>query len=157
MYFIEDTRQKKEKHEIKNQWWGSNGHKVLRCKLPFGDYAPPPPIAIDTKENMSEIANNIGVAKDHKRFREELKLAQLYGCKLIILIENDENIRSISDVERWRNPRLAYSKTAITGDRLAKSMRTMEMRYGVEFKFCAPEEAGEIIVNLLEEYNGRMD
>lgn len=157
MYFIEDTRQKSEKHKIKNDWWSSNGHKVLRCKLPFGDYAPPPPVAIDTKENMSEIANNIGVAKDHKRFREELKLAQLYGCQLIILIENEENIRSIEDVARWKNPRARFSSTAITGDRLSKSMKTMELRYGVKFMFCAPEEAGEIIVKLLEEYNGRLD
>lgn len=157
MYFIEDTRQKIEKHRIKNEWWRSHGHKALRCKLPFGDYAPPPKVAIDTKENMAEIANNIGVAKDHKRFREELKLAQLYGCKLIILIENEENIGSIDDVERWKNPRITYSKTAITGDRLAKSMRTMEMRYGVEFRFCAPNEAGELIIKILEEYDGRLD
>lgn len=157
MYLLEDSRQKIGKHEIKNNWWRGNGHKVLRCKLPFGDYAPPPPIAIDTKENMSEIANNIGVAKDHKRFREELKLAQLYGCKLVVLIENEDGIRSIEDVRRWKNPRAKYSSGAISGERLAKSMATMELRYGVKFMFCAPDEAGALIIKILEEYDGRLD
>ena len=152
MYFIEDSRQQAGKHEAKHDYWNLNGHKVLRCKLPFGDYAPPPKVAVDTKENMSEIAGNIGNAKDHKRFREELKLAQLYGCHLIILVENDEGIRSVEDVQHWQNPRRFISPKAIDGNKLYKSMVTMSERYGVEFRFCSPEDAGRIVVEILEGY-----
>lgn len=152
MYFIEDSRQQAGKHEAKHDYWNLNGHKVLRCKLPFGDYAPPPKVAVDTKENMSEIAGNIGNAKDHKRFREELKLAQMYGCHLIILVENDEGIRCIEDVQHWQNPRRFISPNAIDGNRLYKSMVTMSERYGVEFRFCSPEDSGRIVVEILEGY-----
>lgn len=157
MYFIEDTRQKTTEHMTKNNYWKKHGHKVMRCKLPFGDYAPPPLISIDTKKNMEEIANNIGVAQDHKRFREELKTAQMYGCHLIILIENENGIRSIEDVKCWKNPRLRFSSKAITGERLAKSMLTMQERYNCEFQFCAPDEAGQRVVEILEKYSGKMD
>ena len=155
MYFIEDTRQKAGHHGGKHQYWSMNGHKVLRCKLPFGDYAPPPRVAVDTKENMSEIAGNIGTASEHRRFRDELKAAQAFGCKLVILVENDEGIESVEDVRLWVNPRLEYSPKAITGERLSKAMKTMEERYNVRFEFCAPDEAGRRVVELLEEYDGQ--
>lgn len=154
MYFIEDTRQKTTEHITKNDYWKASGHKVMRCKLPFGDYAPPPSISVDTKKNMEEIANNIGVAQDHKRFRDELKAAQMYGCHLVILIENELGIRSIEDVKSWVNPRLKFSPKAITGERLAKSLATMQERYDCEFQFCAPDEAGQRVVEILEEYSG---
>lgn len=151
MYFIEDSRQQLGKHEIKHEYWNLNGHKWLRCKLPFGDYALPPKVSVDTKENMSEIAGNIG-GKGHATFRNECKLAQLYGCQLIILVENDEGIRSIEDVQHWQNPRRFISPEAIDGNRLYKSMVTMSERYGVEFRFCSPEDSGRIVVEILEGY-----
>lgn len=157
MWFIEDSRQQADKHQIKHDYWNLNGHKVLRCKLPFGDYAPPPRVAVDTKANMSEIATNIGNSADHKRFREELKLAQMYGCHLVVLVENDEGIRTLEDVRRWMNPRRFYSSKAIDGERLYKSMATMSERYGVEFRFCAPEDAGRIVVEILEGYEHGKD
>ena len=151
MKFIEDTRQKPEKHLAKNDWWREHGDSVLRCKIPFGDYCLPPKISVDTKADMAEIATNIGGSTaEHNRFREECKLAREYGCKLIFLIENDEGIRSIEDVGAWKNPRRFESPKAIDGSRLSKAMATMQERYGCEFRFCAPEDAGRIIVEILE-------
>lgn len=150
MVIIEDTRQQKGKHELKHGYFGNNGVSVLRSKLPFGDYALPPHLVIDTKENMSEIAGNMcGTTKEHVRFREECKLARDCGCKLIILIENLDGITCIEDVRSWINPRSEFSRTACTGERLAKSMFTMSNRYGVTFLFCRPEESAKIIMELL--------
>lgn len=150
MYIIEDTRNKEGKHEKKHAFWKDAGVYYIRSKLAVGDYSKPPKIAVDTKEDMSEIAANIGGAA-HARFREECKLAQRIGTQLIILVENDEGVKTIDDVPNWKNPRRFMSPKAITGKRLFKAMNTMSERYGVRFEFCTPEESGERIIKLLGE------
>ena len=145
---IEDTRQKKDKHIIKNKAFKSLGIEVLRRSLPFGDYAYPPHIAVDTKENMQEIAMDLGV--DHERFRQECILAQAAESHLYILIETEwDNIRSVDDVHQWYNPRLIVSKRAMTGQTLERIMKSMTEKYGVTFMFCKPENAAEMIIRIL--------
>jgi len=151
MFIIEDSRNKKGKHEQKHRTFEAHGDRVTRCALPVGDYALFPEVAIDTKASMQEIAQNIGgTTEEHERFRRELIKAKENGCHLYVLIENDENIRNINDVRRWVNPRLIDSDRAITGERLAKAMLTMQERYGVTFLFCSPEQAAGMIHYLLE-------
>lgn len=147
MNLIEDSRQKKGQHEVKNHYWSEHGHTIIRCKLPFGDYVQTPTISVDTKQNMLEIVGNL--TTEHVRFREECKLARACGCKLVFLIENDENITCIADVERWKNPRRFTSPKAPAGMQIARAMRTMQERYGVEFQFCTPEEAGKRVIEIL--------
>lgn len=155
MVILEDTRQQAEKHEIKHSCFTSQGVDVFRTKLPFGDYALwGSSLAIDTKANVEEIAQNIG-GKEHSRFREECKLAKKLGGQLVILVENEHGYRCIDDVERWINPNIRKTSRSIEGPRLAKAMRTMTDRYGVRFEFCAPEEAGHRIIQLLEANNGK--
>ena len=150
MHIIEDSRQQAGKHDIKHQSFESAGDSVLRCKIPFGDYCLPPRIAVDTKADMQEIAQNIGgTASEHARFREELKLAREYGCQLFVLVENEDGIEDIEQVAYWTNPRLAYSDRAINGPQLMKAMKTMQERYGVVFLFCRPAEAAAVIKDLL--------
>ena len=98
MTILEDTRQKPGKHDIKAESFQSAGIGVCRCKLPFGDYAPVPPVSIDTKRNIDEIAGNICGA-EHARFIRECKAARDAGCKLIILVENEYGIDDISKVD----------------------------------------------------------
>ena len=148
---IEDSRQQKGKHEHKLNAWKEHGIGVYRCALPCGDYALPPAVAVDTKASMLEIAQNIGgTTEEHERFRRELIRAKDMGTHLYIVVENDEGIRCLADVLRWVNPRLIDSPKAITGDRLAKAMRTMEIRYGCNFYFCRPEESACLIFKILE-------
>lgn len=154
MRLIEDTRNQSGKHELKHLWLGLHHIPFYRCKLAVGDYALPPERAVDTKANMQEIAQNIGGA-EHKRFINELKLAQDLGTKLYVLVENEEGIRCVDDVPRWINPRTEYSPNCIQGPRLAKAMRTIEERYGCTFLFCKPEEAAERIVELLGKRYGK--
>lgn len=124
-------------------------------------------IAVDTKKDMQEIIGNI-CGKSHPRFRDECILAQNNGIKLYVLIENADVVKSVEDVFKWRNPRLErYNRIKYmqscgkwlnasipitpptSGKTLAKSMLTMQLKYGVEFVFCRPEEAGEKVIELL--------
>lgn len=150
MKIIEDTRNQRGKHELKHQYWSTHGSHIFRSKVIVGDYCKPPTVAVDTKENMSEIAQNIGGGKEeHKRFIRELKLAQEIGTQLYILVENDEGIENLEDVPRWYNPRTEYSPNCIQGPRLYKAMHTIQDRYGCVFLFCRPEEAADMIIDLL--------
>ena len=151
MIIIEDTRQKQDKHDIKHKGFAELSVELVRCKLPWGDYAPVPPISIDTKENMDEIANNI-CGKAHKRFINECKNAKAAGCKLYILVENTLGISDISEVHTWNNPRSVYSPNCVQGARLQKAMQTISERYGVTFLFCDPNESAQIIKEIIEGY-----
>jgi len=155
MIIIEDTRQQAGKHELKHDYFAAEGIEVFRNKLPFGDYALWGGLtAVDTKADVEEIAMNIG-GPAHRRFREECKLARRLGGSLIILVENRHGYRCIDDVVAWVNPNIHKTSRSIEGPRLAKAMRTMSDRYGVQFEFCSPEEAGRRIIELLEANDGR--
>lgn len=149
MVLIEDTRQQASKHETKHAYWQDKGVRVVRSKLVVGDYTRiGSRIFIDTKANVEEIAGNIG-GREHARFREECKLARDIGAQLIILVENTDGYLTIDDVAGWVNPNRKKTARSIEGGRLAKAMRTMSDRYGVQFMFCAPEDAGQIILDIL--------
>lgn len=150
MVIIEDTRQQSGKHDIKHNWFMTNGISLVRSKLPFGDYAPVPKVSIDTKRNIDEIASNI-CGSEHNRFINECKAARDAGCKLIILVENDIGISDISQVHTWENPHSVYSAKCVQGARLQKAMETIQERYGVSFQFCSPEQSAQRITELLNE------
>lgn len=144
---IEDTRQKIDHHEEKHVCLEQMDVNILRCALPFGDYAFPPSISVDTKENIDEIAANI--TGDHTRFKNECIKARMAGCQLYILIETQTGIRSVDQMSAWVNPRSRFSSKAVSGERLMKAMKTMQMRYGVKFMFCDPSESAEMILRIL--------
>lgn len=150
MWIIEDSRQQADKHNIKHEGFTALDVNLVRCKLPWGDYANVPRVSIDTKNSMDEIAANI-CGKEHQRFINECKAAKEAGCKLIILVENTVNITDISEVHTWVNPRVIYSRKCVQGPRLQKAMETISERYGVTFLFCRPEESAQIIKDILNE------
>lgn len=152
MVIIEDSRQQAGKHEVKHERFSKLGDILIRSKLPFGDYALPPKCAVDTKETMNEIAQNIGGRHDeHERFKRECVAARDAGCQLVILVENTDGITRLGEVHTWTNPRLKVSPKAINGPQLEKAMRTMTERYGVRFEFCRPSEAADRIREILLE------
>lgn len=148
MVIQEDTRQQAGKHDLKHDWFSGHGVELVRSKLPFGDYALVPSVAVDTKKDMEEIAANI-CGKEHTRFINECKAAKAAGCTLVILVENTVGIRELSQVHTWVNPRAIYSKNCVQGSRLQKAMETISERYGVRFLFCQPEESAERIIAIL--------
>jgi len=147
MILIEDTRQQSGKHDLKHRQFEEMGVQLIRCALPFGDYAVIPEVSVDTKRNMDEIAMNL--TADHERFRHECERARDAGCMLFILVETEWDINSIDDVHLWENPRSPLSSKAISGAKLEKIMKTMERRYGVRFYFCRPNNSAQYIVKLL--------
>ena len=150
---IEDTRQKADKHEKKHQFWADIGVTYMRSALPFGDYAPVPKVAVDTKQDITEIgANMCGNGREKHRFAAECKKAKDLGCKLIFLIE-DKRFADINDL--YGKQIHLHNGMTIPGDQLATAMHTMSGRYGCQFMFCDPSESGEVIIKLLEANDGK--
>lgn len=148
---IEDTRQKKDLHKVKHDYWDEERRNIIRCALPFGDYIAAPRVAVDTKQNISEIGINMcGSGREKHRFTEECKKAKEAGCKLFFLIE-DAKFKCIDDL--YGKSIYLFNGQIIPGDQLATAMHTMTNRYGCEFRFCSPDEAGRIIIQLLETEN----
>lgn len=146
---IEDTRQQDKKHELKREYFEEMGVKIIRSKLPIGDYANlrDMSLVIDTKRDIQEVIQN--VTKDHERFRAECVLAQESGIRLVVLIENKQGVCELSDLKKWYNWRLKKNRYATTGRQLEKILRTMTEKYDVTFMFCSPDEAGFQVLKLL--------
>lgn len=130
MIIVEDVGQKIGHHNIKNNYWKSQGIEVKRLPVPTGDYFLMSDkvqdvinrklkrglslkkmdflgsynVSVDSKENLQELYGNI--INSHDRFRDELLLAQNNGIKLYILTENTDGITCIEDVATWVNPRV---------------------------------------------------
>lgn len=145
---IEDTRQKASKHKAKHEYFSESSVPLIRCALPFGDYAAAPEIAVDTKQNIEEMALNLcGSFANKTRLRNECVAAKDAGCKLIFLIE-DSRYSDIPDL--YGHPISIHNGMTISGDQLATAMHVMSQRYGCGFMFCRPEDAGRIIMELLD-------
>lgn len=142
---IEDTRQKDGKHQQKHIGFEDLGVDLLRCKLPFGDYALPPAVSVDTKENLEEIAGNLcGSMKERDRFIRECKAAAAAGCQLVIMVEteHDGSLLDLGDI------RIGSGKV-VTGLQLYRAMTAVSGRYGVRFVLVRPEDAAKEIMRIL--------
>lgn len=121
--------------------------------------------AFHLSENARNLMNSLYV-KRHGSFHRELKRAQNNGIKLIILVENRDRVREVKDLAHWSD-KAAWKRYNIQMNRfrkglgrrppepqsgavLMKACLTMEQKYGVEFRFCTPEESAERIVQILE-------
>ena len=147
MLIVEDSRQKVGKHTNKHKYWEDNGIELERSALAFGDYWPAPKVAVDTKQDILEVALNMcGAAAEKRRFREECKRAQRCGCKLIFLVE-DKRYNVPEDLlgEKIR----LHNGQTVPGDQVFLAMKMHEQRYGCEFWFCDPAESGRVIQELL--------
>ena len=167
MTIFEDTRNPIAKHKNIHDYCDANGIIIERTKLFAGDYTLPTnqTICIDTKKDLQEVNSN--VIQDHVRFKAEILRATAAGIRLIILVEQ-EGVKSLSDVPNWKNPRVAQwhkihnahkagkmLKIKISDSppanslKLAMSMTSMANRYGVEWQFCDKSETGKRIVEIL--------
>ena len=107
-----------------------------------------PRTVIDRKQNLLEICGN--VCQQHERFINELKRANDNGIKVIILCEHGGNVRELTDVRNWVNPRLKTSPKAVSGQQLYKTLLTISLKYDVDFVFCRKSETAAKIIELLE-------
>ena len=165
---IEDSRNKINHHDNKNQFFQENGIMVLRSKLPFGDYAlmDNMSISVDTKESFLEIENNL--TKQHTRFRNEIVNANNFGIGLVILIEEEIQYNSLDDVAarykipKWKSTtyemingvkhvkhRKGQPMGVFNVETIIKAMKTMQEKYAVIFAFTTKEKCGEAIIDIL--------
>lgn len=141
-----DSREQKYDHIIR--YFDSQDIKWVRSKCVVGDYVnlENPMVVIDRKKDLQEVVGN--VTTQHDRFVRELELAKELGYRLIVLIE-EPNIKSVSEVFGWYNWRRKTNPRATSGRTLAKIMLTMSQKYDVEWAFCKKEECGKRIIELL--------
>ena len=122
-------------------------------------------IAVDTKKSLVEVAGNL-CSKNHDRITDDLRRAKKHNINVFWLIENTEGITCIEDLFKrgktpvtehgWKQTKnglkwVVRHKTQVKCISLAKTLYTMEHReeYNIKFLFCKPEEAGQMIVELL--------
>lgn len=153
---IVDTRQQANKHRLKHAHFERAGYELVRQKLDYGDYClAGSTLTVDTKRNITELAQN--VQQGHERFRRECLRAQEAGGVLVVLVENKQGVRVLSELAGWREPHYAQkirrSRYPLQGTRIARACDTMRHKYGVLFAFCAPQEAGERVLWLLNHEN----
>lgn len=157
---FEDTRQKPSQHELKRSHFEAEGYTIERTKLYVGDYMLPGGlVSVDTKADVYELASNL--KGQHERFRDECVRAQEAGYRLVILVENEDGVSDLYDLAEWIESRSHYAarirkskgkvKRRYTGTALFKTCKTMTAKYGVEFEFCDPVQAGARVLEILKE------
>ena len=159
-----DTREHKSEWERVQKQFDELGVKYFRSKLFCGDYQSldNARLVIDRKKDLLELCGN--VCQQHERFKAELVRAIEHGIKIVILCEHGEGIETLEDVYFWENPRkheviwrtvngkrvkTVRSAKAVDGCQLYKSLCTIRDRYNVDFVFCAKEQTGEKILEIL--------
>ena len=168
MYLIQDTREKANKKQEIDKYFKENNIKILRSKLPFGDYCRVDKmnLTIDVKMSALEVFGNL--TKDHIRFRNEIKGANDFGIGIVILIEETDFYATLNTFRQWyripiwksdgwkkvgerkvRTHRKGEPMTKVNVDAIVKAMITMQEKYAVIFKFTTKERCGADIINIL--------
>ena len=168
---VEDTRNQPGKHENIRRYCEANGIRIVRSKLIVGDYSLPTnnSVCVDTKYGLAEVYNNM--VQEHDRFRRECDLAHELGIRLVILVEQD-GIQTVDDVHTWVNPRYERymmlkngqkygrfmgtklpDRKPIDSPRLERMMKTFAEHHHCEWRFCAKEDTGRVLMEIL---NGRV-
>lgn len=144
-----DSREKSRAISRTLEYFESHGIKHFVSKLPVGDYMSydNPRLVVDRKQSLIEVCQN--VCQDHARFKRELERAAEYEIKLVFLIEHGGAIKTLEDVQSWKNPRLKDHPLAMSGERLYKVLLTMQNKYGIEWQFCDKRSTGARIVKIL--------
>lgn len=144
-----DSREKARAISRTLEYFDEHGIKHFISKLPVGDYMSydNPRLVVDRKQSLVEVCQN--VCQDHARFRRELERANEYEIKLIFLVEHGGSIKTLEDVQNWKNPRLKDHPLAMSGERLYKVMLTMQNKYGIEWQFCDKRCTGKRIIEIL--------
>ena len=151
MTIIVDTREKPRAIVKILKEFDRQGVEVVRRKLNFADYFSPdnPRVVIDRKQNLAEVVKNLTYEKP--RFLREVERCHRAGCRMIVLIEHSNRVKTLEDVIQWVNPRLKVSPLAVSGDRLYRIMKAVGIRYDIEWQFCDKLHTGQRIINILKD------
>lgn len=138
-----DTREKKNQHIL--SYFELRGIPYKVEKLDTGDYMDDTNafLTIDRKQNLNELCGNL-FSPDKSRFWREVRRAKENRIRLIVLIEQGGQIKSLRDVPKWRSK---YTK--VTGYQLYNEICRCHIAYGVEFWFCDKRATGKRIAEIL--------
>lgn len=141
MIILADTRQKCGQHNNIETYCKANGIDLIPKALQVGDYMlPNGKCAVDTKASIAEMA--IDAYTDKKSLNKKYRKCYEQGIKLIVLVE--EEISSLQELCKWKS-----KHTKLTGRELLDMIHTLQVSYGIEFKFCKKENTGRVLVGLL--------
>ena len=163
-----DTREHASEWNRIQKQFDKLGIQYVRSKLYVGDYMSldNARLVVDRKKDLQELCGN--VCQQHERFKRELIRAMEAGIQIVFLVEHGPDIRSLEDVYFWQNPRKheirwRYNKQtgqkekyfvspkAVDGVQLYKSLSTIQDRYGAKFAWCAKDETGARIMEILKD------
>lgn len=149
MKVIVDTREKPQAIQLILSEFTRQGVEYSLQKLDTGDYFNPdnPNIVVDRKQSLNEVISNLGNRKS--RFYRECQRADKDRIRLIVLVEHGGQIKSLADVEKWKNPNYGKTKLYMSGRELMERMHRVSVMYGVEWQFCNKDETGKRIIEIL--------
>lgn len=91
----------------------------------------------ERKQGLTEICNNF--TKDRERFKREFERAKEDGCKVHLIIEEDNYEKLFA--HKYRSKLLPQS--------LIASLLSWQARYGYQIHFCKAETSGRLIHDIL--------
>lgn len=160
-----DTRQQRGKHKNIDEWLDAHGIPYEYRKLDFGDYARADGVSnivVDTKQDVQEVAGNLG--HDHGRFVRECERAAAAGYRLVILIEEGKFRERLAlaawtptpchmcrkcDPHKDAGCRRSGRRRPMQGTTVARIMQSMTEKYGVVWEFCYRKDTARRICELL--------
>lgn len=156
MILYEDSRQQVGQHRNIEAYCKRMGIIIERRCLNVGDYMfPDGKISIDTKQDILELSHNV-MSSDHRRFKAECIRAQENGIQLIVLVEE---IPPFGRLDMWEVPRFKSSgrfhrygdpMTLVDPAALRKACITMQIKYGVKFRFCTRRQSPARVIKYLK-------
>ena len=166
-YIRVDTREKDNLYILRD--FKKYHFAYVEEKLDEGDYetSDNPNCVIDLKNGIAEVQKNIaGNEKQRTRFLNEVLRCKEKGKKLIVLIR-EPKIYAIGGVQYWKSPKAwRYNKkkkiwenkplTKVSGKFIMKVMERYRDEYGIEWKFCKPDDAARAIVGILRKNGGNI-
>lgn len=160
----EDSRNQVGQHKNVEAYCNRMGIEIVRQKLNVGDYMFPedyriehgyPLVSCDTKANILELSKNV-MSSDHRRFKDECIRASSLGVQLVVLIEE---VPPFGRLDMWEVPcfrssgryhRYGDPMTLVSPSALRKACITMQVRYGVKFRFCTRRQSPARIIKYLK-------
>lgn len=141
-----DTREKKNKNIL--EYFDKVKQDYIISKLDTGDYMlyKNYTTIIDKKDGLLELCNNLCHTNEHERINREIQRAKDLGCKNFIFLIQDNKIKSIEDIKKWKSPH-----TKVKGETLLKIMQTMCKKYAIKFVVTPKKNMGKMIIKLLNE------
>ena len=156
MILLEDTRNQVGQHKNVEAYCRRMGIDIVRQCLNVGDYMlPDGKISVDTKADILELSHNI-MSRDHRRFKAECIRAMEQGIQLIVLVEE---VPPFGRLDMWEVPRFRSSgrfhrvgdpMTLVDPKALRRACITMQIKYGVKFRFCTRRQSPAIIIKYLK-------